>query len=259
MKTAPARFEFSFIHDADGVCSWHDHECAELIFYLAGTGHTLTQNGPLPFHPHSLFYMPPRSLHAQENKTVGADCCILFDVRHVSWLNAVDHPLYIIEGISEDTQTMLLRLGRKRRASGVTEQQTCDLILNAILLDLKPLFSLPETNEPEAGSSVIEQAKLYMREHLDRVRSIEEIARQVGLSADYFRHQFTQEVGISPKTFLTQIRIDYAKDLLTHSPLPQKAIAAQCGFDNERYFNTRFSRLCGMTPGVYRKQSRTTG
>jgi transcriptional regulator GlxA family with amidase domain len=51
---------------------------------------------------------------------------------------------------------------------------------------------------------------------------------------------------------LARIRVDRAKELLAHSPLSLREIAARCGFASEQYLCAVFARLEGMPPGAFR-------
>ena len=60
---------------------------------------------------------------------------------------------------------------------------------------------------------------------------------------------------MSLKAWLGRVRLERARELLTHSPLPIKAIARACGFQNERYFTTCFRRAFGQPPGAFRRSN----
>ena len=58
-----------------------------------------------------------------------------------------------------------------------------------------------------------------------------DLARECSISEIYFRKIFTEEYKLSPKQYLTEVRINKAKQLLTDGFLKINAVAAQCGFD----------------------------
>nr|MBA2480337.1 helix-turn-helix transcriptional regulator [Planctomycetota bacterium] len=53
--------------------------------------------------------------------------------------------------------------------------------------------------------------------------------------------------------WLTEVRIERAKDLLMRSIMPLDDIAAHCGFANTPYFCTVFRAMTGTAPGRYRR------
>lgn len=84
----------------------------------------------------------------------------------------------------------------------------------------------------------------------------EDIAAFSGLSANYLRTVFKTAVGKSPVDYLTDCRIDHAKELLSNTDLPTKEIAAKVGYYNHRYFYSVFKAKTGCTASVYRTQQR---
>jgi AraC family transcriptional regulator, arabinose operon regulatory protein len=79
-----------------------------------------------------------------------------------------------------------------------------------------------------------------------------ELAGQFLMSEDYLRQLFKRNFGLSPVQYLINKRLDYAKDLLKNSDQSIKAIAFECGFDNEHYFSRLFHKAVGISPSQFR-------
>jgi YesN/AraC family two-component response regulator len=84
----------------------------------------------------------------------------------------------------------------------------------------------------------------------------EDIARQVGISADYLTDCFRKELGITPMTYLRRFRIHRARELLETTDQSIMQIALQTGFSDGAYFTRTFQREVGMTPRAYRRKGR---
>lgn len=97
----------------------------------------------------------------------------------------------------------------------------------------------------------IERACAFMEEHYARRISLEEICRHVGLSKSTLLRAFTREKGVTPYSYLENIRIGRAKKLLEQGITPVEA-ALQTGFSDQSHFTNYFSRFIGLAPGVYR-------
>lgn len=82
---------------------------------------------------------------------------------------------------------------------------------------------------------------------------IEDIARAVNLSTGRLAHLFKSEVGISPQRYLTNIRLEKARELLEIGGLSVKEIAAEIGIASVSRFCRGFKARYGMTPNEYRK------
>ena len=86
--------------------------------------------------------------------------------------------------------------------------------------------------------------------------SVDEMAREAGLSPFWFAHAFKEKVGVSPRAFVRRRRLACARRMLADSDLSLTDIAAHCGFESQSWFTTAFSREHGMTPGAYRRRCR---
>jgi len=64
---------------------------------------------------------------------------------------------------------------------------------------------------------------------------------------------FKKETGQNFINYLTNIRIEKAKELLRSTNLKSYEIAYKVGYDNPTYFSTVFKKLTGMTPLDYKK------
>ncbi|HAS8441025.1 TPA: AraC family transcriptional regulator [Vibrio vulnificus] len=84
--------------------------------------------------------------------------------------------------------------------------------------------------------------------------TIERLASQVGMSRAAFAKQFKDLVGETMFAYLSQLRIQRAKEMLRNTKLPVDDIALKIGYESERAFTKTFGKYVGMTPKQYRKQ-----
>lgn len=90
--------------------------------------------------------------------------------------------------------------------------------------------------------------------HYKQNWSIEKLAGMVSLSPYRFMHNFKACTGMPAMEYLTNIRIEKAKDLLADSSLSIKEISDTVGYSDPLYFSTLFRRTTGMSPSLYRKK-----
>lgn len=86
--------------------------------------------------------------------------------------------------------------------------------------------------------------------------SVEDVARQLGLSYENFRKKFRAAVGFSPGQFHMDARIDRAAALLYQGRQSIKEIAAELNFCDEFYFSRCFKRRFGQSPRHFRRRVR---
>ena len=81
------------------------------------------------------------------------------------------------------------------------------------------------------------------------------MANHVAMSAAYFSTVFSQTTGRSFINYLTSLRIDRAKELLTSTNMKLADIALSVGYNEPNYFSHVFRKTVGITPKEYRNQS----
>jgi AraC-like DNA-binding protein len=82
--------------------------------------------------------------------------------------------------------------------------------------------------------------------------SIEDLAREAGMSRTSFAVHFREVMGVPPLTYLTNWRMNLAeRDLRAGTPLVEVAEAS--GYTSESAFSHAFKRVMGVAPGQYRK------
>lgn len=105
--------------------------------------------------------------------------------------------------------------------------------------------------------SQVEQAVLRaveaMRQNLSEQVGIDELARAAIFSKFYFCRVFHRVTGLSPGHFLSAVRIEEAKRLLTSTMLPVTEISHRVGYSSVGSFSTRFASSVGVPPSIYRQ------
>lgn len=81
--------------------------------------------------------------------------------------------------------------------------------------------------------------------------SVDEVATQVGWSADHLRRTFKQVLGTSPQQFQMTARLRHAQEMLRKETLSISEVAHHCGFDDPSHFARVFKTHTGLTPRQY--------
>ena len=103
--------------------------------------------------------------------------------------------------------------------------------------------------------NLIRQAKTYIEHHYgDPELSLNNVAAQANLSASHFSVVFSQETCQTFKEYLTEIRINKAKELLRMTRLRSADIAYQVGYNDPHYFSSVFKKNTGLSPIEFRSR-----
>lgn len=103
------------------------------------------------------------------------------------------------------------------------------------------------------NNRTIEKAVEFIRAHYSKDISLEEVAQHAGMSGSYFSTFFKQETGDNFIDYLTRLRIDKAKSLMTDAELRLYEISQLVGYQDVKYFSRLFKRHVGATPAEYRQ------
>lgn len=103
---------------------------------------------------------------------------------------------------------------------------------------------------------IIIDAQEWLRQHCTEEISLDNLAKQLGLSPRTFSRRFKQAAGITAGNYLQSLRLNNAKELLRTSNLAVAEIATRSGYFDSSYFCLRFRKLMGQTPRAYRQSVR---
>lgn len=102
----------------------------------------------------------------------------------------------------------------------------------------------------------IEHVAKFIRENHQRRLTLNEMASTVNLSRWRLGHLFKEIMGTSPERFLTQLRLERARQLLETEFLSVKEVMNQVGMSDASFFGRSFKAAYGMTPGKYRDKAK---
>ena len=106
--------------------------------------------------------------------------------------------------------------------------------------------------------TIILKAKDYIeKNYSDQNTTLTSVAEFVCLSPNHFSTIFSQECNITFIEYLTNVRIEHAKQLIKNTEMKGYDIAYECGFSDPHYFSYIFKKNTGLTPREY-KSSITT-
>ena len=107
-----------------------------------------------------------------------------------------------------------------------------------------------QTPRAKERREIVQNAVAFMNENLEAEISIDDVARTVALSSTYFGILFTEETGRSPIKYLNTLRIERAKQYLTHTDMSVLDVSVALGY-NPNYFARFFKQHTGFTPSTY--------
>ena len=222
----------------------------ELGFYLGGDGSIFAEDREYPVHYGDIRFSKPGS---RLNSVPKYKCyTLVFDFGE----NNVIYENQILDNIPEyfstrgETGRLFEEIIRANSSNDVSEK----LHANALLMQL--IFELFHSlHSKKKYSDAVRLCIGYMEEYYKDGITLEKLGEMSGYSHIHIMRLFRRETGQTPHEWLTGIRINRAKELLSIGGITLEEIADECGFRSDSHFKILFKKITGLTPGAYRKNT----
>jgi two-component system response regulator YesN len=120
-----------------------------------------------------------------------------------------------------------------------------DYVFHVILLEQKGI----QDNE-------INTVLNYLEKNYYKKITLEEVAEYINISPFYLSKIFKKYTGVNFIEYLTNLKIEKAKELLEYTDMPVINIAIELSFNEPNYFARVFRKTAGMAPSKYREAKR---
>ena len=210
--------------------------------YVFSDGRVMRTNGG------ELFYLPKGSTYYVKSYSDGGCYAINFDTANEINCEPFSLKLRNSEAILKAfksaekewrTQSDIMRISATRAV--------CDIIIS--LCNEEKKSYVPDSRLGIIAPAVEKIASDFSKNRL----SVAELASMCNISEAYFRRLFEAKFGISPKEYIIEKRISYAKQLLETGEVSVGDTAFLCGYSETTHFSREFSKHVGVSPNEYKK------
>jgi AraC family transcriptional regulator len=94
----------------------------------------------------------------------------------------------------------------------------------------------------------------FVESRLEADLTLQELASEAGYSRSHFLRMFHAATGMTPHRYVLNRRIDRARRLLGSADMSIADVAYCCGFSSQAHLTVAFRKVCGLTPGDYRRE-----
>jgi len=98
----------------------------------------------------------------------------------------------------------------------------------------------------------IKSAVEFIEAYYDQPITITDIAYEINLSAGHLAHRFKERMGVTLIEYLTNMRIERAKNLLLTTDRKCCNLYYEVGYNSQAYFARKFKEVVGMSPAQFR-------
>lgn len=205
------------------------------------------------------------------SKVLELEKSVLEEVRRGNWTSAgdqLDRLIDLYEGAGHKTGItqqrifeVVILVSRMLQEMGIEVNKPFYPYLVGNFMQLKSetrllLRHLAESTELSAGeleSDLISIMKRFIKEHAHEDLSLERIAAKVNRNPFYVSKIFKEQIGTNYIDYLTDCRMETAKQLMQDPEKSLKEITFEIGYHDPNYFSRVFKKLVGQSPTDYRK------
>lgn len=160
--------------------------------------------------------------------------------------------IFSLTRIAEDRNDPLLLNECKVCASHISGAHTL-MQIEQIILGLAEAFCTNPKNNTD-GDIITKINDFILEQYRDEHLSLNVIAEKFYLSLNYLCHLYKKETGKTIKQFITDVRIEKAKELLKAGRVKYYHVARDVGYTDGKYFSKVFLKTVGMGPREYRER-----
>ena len=125
--------------------------------------------------------------------------------------------------------------------------------ISALIDDIREIHA-GNTQEPNVSNALINQIIRIINENYSSRIMIQEFAKKYNLNPNYLSSLFKSVCGQSFTSYVTELRLKKAKELLKDDSLSLYEISDKVGYDDYFHFSKIFKKYNGLSPGNYRKK-----
>lgn len=245
--------ETDFVSDL--VIPHHEHVNAFFCFVLSGRGTRAwpgSQGGEAPM---SLTFFPAAMPH--ENCWYGPGGHVVHLEFDRCWAERLRGRAQVLERAADFAAGAPVALMRRLIYECGTPDSATPLAVEGLALEILAACERAATESRPTGlhgrRRWLDRAEAMLRERCCERLSLEAIAAECNVSADYFAREFRARFGCTVSEYVRELRLAFACWQLVDTEVPLAAIAEGAGFADQSHFTRVFRSRFGMTPGAYRK------
>lgn len=163
----------------------------------------------------------------------------------------------------EDLSQSIRMLAQEIAKQEIGAQRVIHALLDILFTQVLREIMRSHQVQPQSWSKGLQQPQIKKTLHLMHSNyqqdwTLDELAREVGLSRTSLAVKFKQTVGTTPLQYLLTIRIQKAMHLLSETNDKLEAISQQVGYKDAFSFSKAFKKLKGVSPKEFRLQDGET-
>lgn len=267
-------YEACYSYDKEWfLTSLHCHDFYELYIHYKGARFYCIDNHVYPLEKAQLMVIPPFRMHGLIGDSVPMDYerCFLYisptmlkicgggqlDLENFlsQHTQAGVHQFCMTDEEAERCKQLMQELAQTQKENAALSRfENFAKLLEFLSLVCRVMNRSDKSLEPIVVNEAMQEILSYINRNYTSAIKLDALARQFGVSVSFLSHEFVKYTGRSVYDYVLYRRVLMAKELIC-SAAPLNEVAYQCGFNDYSSFLRSFTKIAGMSPSAYRKQS----
>lgn len=241
----------------DWVSHLHSHYFTEIFYIKSGSGRMIIENEALTLQPNSLVLIGSQVQHTEvSNPSDPLDYYVLgVEGLKINTDRPVEYSIIYSapnsSSIRKCFESILHETNHKQEGYAEICQHQLAILILLICRKDNVSYELVDT---QSSNRECHNVKRYIETNYHEKITLDSLAEVCNITKYYLSHKFKELYGKSPMSYLTEVRISAAKDLLKTANFSIEEISNAVGFSSASYFSQAFQKACQMSPQEYRKQ-----
>jgi AraC-like DNA-binding protein/mannose-6-phosphate isomerase-like protein (cupin superfamily) len=240
------------VHDSDLDIPLHRHETARICVLLDGK---LTENDhgrTVELRKGSIVFWPPGTEHGDRFGR-GPNRTLQFELSLNEFQTLREHFPPATQPLRGELFGATIR--RIRDELDRSDANT-GLLLRSAVYEMVAIANRIRNTRALPGLG-IHLAARFIEEHIGESLRLGDVAERVGLRPRRLSESFRDELGMSFRDYIMQLRLERAAHALMLSDEPISDIASRLGFYDQAQLSRFFKLRTGLSPRTYRRRSRS--
>ncbi|WP_211227886.1 helix-turn-helix domain-containing protein [Spirochaeta cellobiosiphila] len=264
-------FDYGVRTDSINMEFQHFHDFYELYFLLDDQSSHIIEGDYFNLQRYDIVLLKPAYLHMTKYpKGESPKARLVVDFRIPDNLPGMEKSIKQLLSIFEEpipifrfkgeVRAKIINLFNEIYMLGVDRHTCRDLMIHCkfieilwTILDNRKENCYAKKEITDTITQKVYEVTSYLHVHYPEEISLQAIAERFYVSPYYLSHQFKRVTGSNFVSYLQQIRIRNAQQLLLYTNKKIKDICEECGFSSFSQFNRVFSKFCHITPSLFRQ------
>ncbi len=246
-------------YDQDWHSILHSHGFTELFYVVGGRGQFQIRTTTFPVGEGDMVIVEPNVEHTETSLDASPLEYIVLGIDGFALpVASQEDQLWqkvSFQGSAPDIMRQLRGILRETEEKSPGYETVCQSLVNILLVQLSRRIGFATgVAAPRSASREGTAARRYIDNHFRENLTLDSLAQAVHISKYHLAHIFTREYGISPISYLQELRLQECRDLLRTTDYSVAQVARMTGFSSPSYFSQRFHKAEGMSPAQYRQK-----